>query len=168
MNWIIGFLEVYGRLYVFHDIWKMPTFYPRNHLPQMPYRQLAQIQSKEMRAILKIILAIFTASTRTNTDTKRPTAIQQREFKKAIECVRYLTDFVLLVRYLSHRKCTFQYMQDYLQRFHDTKDVFLRFQASKASQGKADIVSSEVSSQNRERDEQENKTNALQLNRHVL
>ena len=168
MNWIIGFLEVHGRLYLFDNIWKMPTSYARNHLPQMPYRQLAQIQSKEMRAILKIILAIFTASTRTNTDTKWATATQQREFKKAIQCVRYLTDFVLLVRYLSHRQSTFQYMQDYLQRFHDTKDVFLRFQASKASQGKADIVSREVSLQNRERDEQENKTNALQLNRHVL
>ena len=46
-------------------------------------------------------------------------------------------------------------MQDYSQRFHHTKDVFLRFQASKASKGKADIVTRELTAQNRERDEQE-------------
>ena len=99
MNWIIRFLEVNGRLHVFDDIWKMTTSYPGNNLPQKPYRQLTQIQGKEMRAILKIILAIFTSSLRRNMDTTRPTAAQQREFKKVIECVRYLTDFVLLSRY---------------------------------------------------------------------
>ena len=110
-----------------------------------------------MMAILKIILAVFTASLRTNTDTNtdttRPTAAQQREFKKAIECVRYWTDFALLSRYQSHSESTVQYMRDYLQRFHDTKDVFLRFRASKASKGKVDIVSQELTAQNRKRDE---------------
>ena len=144
MNWIIGLLEVNGRLHVFDDIWKMTTSYPRNNLPQKPYRQLTQIQGKQMRAILKIILAIFTASLPRNTDTTRPTAIQQLEFKKAIKCVQYLTDFALLSRYRSHSESTVQYMRDYLQRFHDTKDEFLRFGASKASKGKADIVSREL------------------------
>ena len=157
MNWIIGFLEVNGRLYAFDDIWRMTPSYPGNRLPQKPYRQLTQIAGKEMRAILKIILAVFTASPRRNTDTTRPTATQQREFKNAIECVRYLTDFSLLSRYRSHRESTVQYMRDYLQRFHDTKDVFLRFRASKASKGKADIVSKELTAQNRKRDEQETK-----------
>ena len=46
-------------------------------------------------------------------------------------------------------------MQDYLEQFHDTKDVFLRFRASKAFKGKADIVSRELTAQNRERNEQE-------------
>ena len=155
MNWIIGFLEVNRRLHVFDDIWKMTTSYLGNNLPQKPYRQLTQIQGKEMRAILKIILAIFTASLRRNPDTTRPTATQQREFKKAIECVLYLTDFALLSRYRSHSDSTVQYMPHYLQRFHDTKDVFLRFQASKASKCKADIVTRELTAQNRERDEQE-------------
>ena len=48
-----------------------------------------------------------------------------------------------------------QYMRDYLQWFHDTKDVFLRFRASKASKGKADIVSKELTAKNRKRDELE-------------
>ena len=155
MNWIIGFREVNGRLQVFDDIWKMTISYPGNNLPQKPYRQLTQIQGKKMRAILKIILAIFIASLRRNTDTTRPTATQQREFKKAIECVQYLTDFALLSRYRSHSESTVQYMQNYLQRFHDTKDVFLKFQASKASKGKADIVLRELTAQNSERNEQE-------------
>ena len=105
-----------------------------------------------MRAILKIILEIFIASLRRNTDTTRPTAAQQREFKKAIECVPYLTDFALLSRYQSYSESTVQYMQDYLQRFHDMKDVFLRFRASTASKGNADIISRELTGQNRERD----------------
>ena len=46
-------------------------------------------------------------------------------------------------------------MRDYLQRFHDTKDVFLRFRAIKASKGKADIVSKELTAQNSRRDELE-------------
>ena len=81
---------------MFDDILKMTTSYPGNKLPQKPYRQITQIQGKEMRAILKIILAISTASFRRNTDTTRLTTAQRREFKKAIECVRYLTDFALL------------------------------------------------------------------------
>ena len=87
MNWIIRFLEVNGRLHASDDIWRMTSSYPGNNLPQKAYRQLTQIGGKEMRAILKIISAVCTASLRTNTDTTRPTAAQQHEFKKAIECV---------------------------------------------------------------------------------
>ena len=155
MNWIIGFLKVNGRLHAFDDIWRMTTSDLGNNFPQKPYRQLTQIAGREMRAILKVILAVFTASLRTNTDTTHPTAEQQREFKKAIECVRYLTDFALLLGYQSHSECTFRYLLDYLQRFHDTKDVFLRFRGSKASKGKAVIVSKELTPQNRKRDELE-------------
>ena len=155
MNWIIGFLEVNGRLHAFDDIWRMTSSYPGNDLPQKPYRQLTQIAGKEIRAILKIILAVFIASLRTNTDTTRPTAAQQLEFKKVIECVRYLTDFALLWRYQSHSESTVQYMRDYLQQFHDTKDVFLRFRASKAFKGRADIVSNELTAQNSKWDELE-------------
>ena len=46
-------------------------------------------------------------------------------------------------------------MRDYLQQFHDRNDVFLRFRASKASKGKADIVSKELTAQNRKRDKLE-------------
>ena len=133
----------------------MTSSYPGNNFPQQPHRQLTQIAGKEMRAILKIILAVFTASLRTNTDTTRWTPAQQREFKKAIECVRYFTGFALLSRYQSHSESTVQYMRDYLQRFHDTKYVFLRFRASKASKGKADIISKELTTQNRKCDELE-------------
>ena len=102
-----------------------------------------------------IILAVFTASLRRTTDTTRPTTAQQQKFKKVIECVRYLTDFALLSRYRSHSESTIRYMREYLQRFHDTKDVFLRFRASKASKSKADIISKELTARNRERNEKE-------------
>ena len=108
-----------------------------------------------MRAILKIILAVLTISFCTNTDTTRPTTLQLREFKKAMECVQYLTDFALLLRYQSHNKSTVQYMSDYLQWFHDTKYIFLKFRGSKAFKGKPDIVSKELTAHNRVRDELE-------------
>ena len=40
-------------------------------------------------------------------------------------------------------------MQVYLQRFHDTKDVFVRYRASKASKAKADSISKELTVENR-------------------
>ena len=111
MNWIIGFLKVNGTLHTFDDIWRMTTSYPVSNLHQKPYRQLTQIAGKEIKAILKIILAVFIASVPKNTDTTHPTAQQQREFKKAIECVRYLMDFALPSRYQTHSVSIVQYMR---------------------------------------------------------
>jgi len=38
-------------------------------------------------------------------------------------------------------------MPEYLQQFHRTKDVFLRYQASKVTKAKADMVSKELTAQ---------------------
>ena len=46
-----------------------------------------------------------------------------------------------------------QYVRDYLQQLPDTKDVFLRFRASKASKGEADIISKGLTAQNRKQNE---------------
>src|SRR6266576_3849817 len=87
MNWITGFLEVHGRLHAFDEVWKTMPPYPGNILPGKPYHQITQVTGKEMRAVLKVILAVFTASLRRNTDAVRPTPGQQQQFKTAIECV---------------------------------------------------------------------------------
>ena len=121
-----------------------------------------------MMAIVKIILSVFTAALHKNPDTTRTIAEQQHEFKKAIECVRYLTDFALLSRYQSHSESTVQYMQDYLQQFHDSKDVSLRFRANKASKRKADIVSKEPTAQSTKRVELEKHIERTAAQRHVL
>jgi hypothetical protein len=103
-----------------------------------------------------VILGVFTAALRRKTGTQRPTAGQEKEFKRAITCVRYLTDFALLSRYRSHTDSTIKYMRQYLQRFHATKDVFLRYRASKSAKARADVVSKELTEANKSRNEKAN------------
>jgi len=87
------------------------------------------------------------AALRRKTNTSRSTAGQEQDFRKAITCMRYLTDFALLSRYQSHTDSTIGYMQEYLQQFHRTKDVFLRYRAGKVAKAKADMVSKELTVQ---------------------
>jgi hypothetical protein len=103
-----------------------------------------------------VILGVFTAALRRKTGTQRPTAGQEKEFKRAITCVRYLTDFALLSRYRSHTDSTIGYMRQYLQRFHASKDVFLRYRASKSAKARADVVSKELTEANKSRNEKAN------------
>ena len=42
-------------------------------------------------------------------------------------------------------------MREYLQEFHRTKDVFVRYRATKATKGRADVVSKELTEQNKSR-----------------
>lgn len=144
MEWIEGFLTVHNRLSAFDDVWFNISRYPGNCTPQKPYRYLTQVQGKEMRAIHQIILGVFTASLRRKTDLPKPTGAQDQEFKRAIEAVRYLTDFGLLARYRSHTDSTVGYMTTYLRRFHRCKDVFLRYRAGKKARNRADAISKEL------------------------
>jgi len=67
MDWIegfltrTGFLTVHNRLNAFDDIWAQMPAYPENHVPQKLYRSLSQVLGKEMRAILWVLLGVFTA-----------------------------------------------------------------------------------------------------------
>ena len=87
MDWIEGFLTVHNRLNAFDDIWAQMPAYPRNHVPQTPYRSLSLVREKEMRAILRVLLTVFTAAFHHKTNVLRVTGGQQQEFKKAILCV---------------------------------------------------------------------------------
>jgi len=151
MEWIKGFLEFHNRLPAFDNIWSSLPPYPGNYMPHKSYRLFCQLSGKEMRSILMVILSVLTAALRRKTDTQRPTTSQEWEFKRAITCVRYLTDFALLSWYRSHTDSTIGYMQEYLQEFHCTKDVFLRYRATKATKGRADLVSKELTEWNKSR-----------------
>ena len=95
-----------------------------------------------------IILGGFTATLRRVTNAPRPTGGQEQEFRKAITCLRYLTDFALLSRYRSHIDSTIGYIRQYLEHFNATKDIFLTYRAGKVAKAKADIVSKELTAQN--------------------
>jgi len=84
---------------------------------------------------------VFTAALRRKTNIPWVTGGQQQEFKKAILCVRYITDFGLIPRYHSHTDSTVKYMRTYLQKFHESKDVFLRYRAGKKARRQAEDIS---------------------------
>jgi len=127
LDWIKGFLDSHNRLSAFDSIWSSMAPYPMSYVPQKSYRLLSQISGKEMRSILIIVLGVFTAFLHWKTNTPRPTAGQEQDFRKAITCMLYLIDFALLSQYRSHTDSTIGYMQEYLQQFHKTKDVFLKY-----------------------------------------
>jgi len=139
IDWIEGFLTVHNQLNAFDNIWTQIPAYSGNHVPQKTYRSLSQVQEKEMRAILRVLLAIFTAAFRWKTNILQVTCGQQQEFKKATLCVRYITDFGLIARYHSYADSTMKYMRTYLQKFHETKDVFLRYRRGTTARKAQDI-----------------------------
>ena len=59
-------------------------------------------------------------------------------FKRALECIRALVDFNMMAQYRSHTDETMAYMEHYLGRFHQMKDIFLEFRVSKRTQAKID------------------------------
>jgi len=132
---------------IYEDIWRSIPPYPQVFVPQKPYRYLSQVTGKEICSILKIILAVFTATLRWKNDLPRPSGGQEVEFKKAITCVRYLTDFGLIARYASHSESTINYIHNYLRRFYETKGVFLRFRARKATRPKTEVMEQELKKQ---------------------
>ena len=59
-------------------------------------------------------------------------------FKHALDCVRALVDFNSMAEYLSHTPEMIAYMEEYLDRFHRMKDIFLEVRVSKRTRAKVD------------------------------
>jgi len=59
-------------------------------------------------------------------------------FNLALECIKALADFIMMAQYQCHMSETITYMEDYLDRFHQMKDIFLEFQVTKRTQTKID------------------------------
>ena len=86
-----------------------------------------------MRNLLHVLLAVFTASI-TRTSDMAPIIPKLKVLcQRAILCVRYITDFILVAQYKVNTLGTIQSMQDYLAHFYEHKDVFLWFRASKST-----------------------------------
>ena len=68
----------------------------------------------------------------------QPDSTQMIPFKRALECVRALVDLNMMAQYRSLTDETMAYMEDYLGRFHQMKDIFLEFRVSKRTQAKID------------------------------
>ncbi|KAF8428824.1 hypothetical protein BGX38DRAFT_1233267, partial [Terfezia claveryi] len=84
MKWIQEFLDHIG------------SYGVRSH---MAYRSVTQWQGKEMRNLLRVLLAVFTAALTRRSDVPAIETRHRASCHKAILCVRYLTDFILIAQY---------------------------------------------------------------------
>ncbi|KAF8431879.1 hypothetical protein BGX38DRAFT_1227804, partial [Terfezia claveryi] len=87
MKWIQEFLDHIRTSYMFNHIWS---------------RSVSQWQSKEMHNLLWVLLAVFTATLSRRSDTLAIETRHKASYHKAILCVRYLTDFILIAQYKLH------------------------------------------------------------------
>lgn len=138
MEWVQGFLKKHDRLQAFDDAWKSLPPYPGFFVPKKAYREVTQWQGKEMRNLGRCLLAVLAVALR------QPDAAQMQPFKRALACVSSLLDFSLMAQYRSHTPETIDYMEQYLNRFHSTKDVFLEFRVSKRTRAKVQNQRSEL------------------------
>ena len=132
MDRIQGFLKKHGRLQAFDDSWKTLPSYPGFFVHKKAYREVTQWQGKEMRNLGLCLLGVLAVALR------QPDSTQVIPFKRALDCVRALVDFNMMAQYRSHTEETMAYMEDYLGRFHQMKDIFLKFRVSKHTQAKID------------------------------
>jgi len=84
-----------------------------------------------MRNLGRCVSAVLASALR------NPDSSQQHDFGRALKCVGALVDFSLMSQYRSHTPDTLSYLENYLQTFHRTKDVFLEFRTSKATRAEA-------------------------------
>jgi len=91
-----------------------------------------------MRNLGRCLLGVLTVALR------QPDNSQIHSFKGVLTCARSLCDFTMIAQYRSHTAKTIQYMEDYAECFHETKDIFVEFRVSKRTQAKADELRREL------------------------
>src|SRR5258706_5242904 len=102
-----------------------------------------------MRNLLRVILGVFATSLSRTSDAPPLNTRLRTLSNKAILCVRYISDFILLAQYKTHSPGSIQSMKDYLEDFHKYKEVFLRFRATKAVKHAAKEAAREFRSEQR-------------------
>ena len=146
MVWIQGFLFDIGRLPIFDEIWCSLPPYPRFTPPNYPYRSITQRTSKEFCNVGQVILAVFIATLNRQSGTQRLTKTEHSSSKEAIICVRYLTDYALIYLYPIQSEANLKLIIAYLKDFHDSKYIFLRYQATKGNKRNALHMSQQMAS----------------------
>jgi len=138
MDSIEGFLKKHRRLQAFIDVWKALRPYPGILVPKKAYREVTQWQAKEKRNLGRCILGVLAVALR------QPGGAQAIPFKRALGCVRALIDFNMMAQYRSHTLDNIAYMEDYSDKFHRMKDIFLEFRVTKHTQAKVDKQRKEI------------------------
>ena len=139
-----GFLKKYKRLQTFNAIWKSLAAYPNYSELNKEYSRIFQWTRKEMRNLVKVILLCFAAS------LCRPHAAERSIFTKALTSIRSSVDFTLMSQYTGHTNETVEYLEEYLNAFHDHKDVFKECQRAKSTARKVREVTARIRDENSE------------------
>ena len=132
MKWIQEFLQYVGRLTIFDHIWLQLPPYPGFTRPNKAYHSVTQWQGKEMKNVLRVILSVFATSLNWTSDAPPFNTQLWALSNKAILCISYVSDYILLTQYKVHTPSSLQSMKDYLEYFHKYKEVFLQFRTTKA------------------------------------
>jgi len=138
MDWISGFLKKHARLQAFDTTWNALPPYPGFFVHKKAYREVTQWQGKEMMNLGRCLLGVLAVALR------QPDSRQVITFKHAQDCVRALVDFNMMAQYRSHTRETIAYMEEYLDRFHRMKDIFLEFRVSKRTWANVDLQRKEL------------------------
>ena len=149
MKWIFELLTHLGRATTFDHLWSRLPPYLGFTPPNKAYRSVTQWTGKEMRNLLKVVLGVFTASLSRTSGLEPLEARNKPLAHKAILCVRYLTNFMILNQYRVHTAGSIQFMFDYLQDFHKHKEVFLHFRAGKQVKSSVREATRDLQSQHR-------------------
>jgi hypothetical protein len=127
MSWINGFLEKYDRMKDFETVWRAIPAYPEFRHPKRGYSQVSQWSGKEMRNFGRILYPALAAALHS------PKIGQRKAFSQVLACVRGLVYWSMVVQYPAQTTETINYMHDYLEEFHENKEVFLPFRKSKTA-----------------------------------
>jgi len=110
-------------------------------VPKRAYWEVTQWQGKEMRNFGGCLLGVLAVALRP------PDSRQVTPFKYALGCVRALIDFNLIAQYRNHTLETIAYMEEYLDRFHRMKHIFLEFRVCKPTRAQVDKQRKELRQQ---------------------
>jgi hypothetical protein len=138
MKWIMLFFKQHKCLEGFNDIWLAVPSYPGLLKFNKTYGAVSQWTGNEMRALGRFLLPIFSAT------LLNPTTTEKHTFRKAITCVKAIIYFHLMAQYRSHTEATLKYMEDYLDDFHQNKDVFCQYRAGKVAKRTAENLRKEL------------------------
>ena len=100
-----------------------------------------------MRSVNRVLFDCFTAPLWISAaDASGLSVGEQVAVQTDIHCARYLTDFCLMAQCHSHTTLTMAYMDQDLQKFHDSVEVFYEFRATKQNRQDAKEASRKLAS----------------------
>lgn len=146
-EWLKKFLSAYGRYARWNQVFtRIPAFtgLPEN---KKPLGANSQKTGKLMRNSLRVLLPTLVIA------LDKPSKEEELPFKRCLTAVRYFVDFALVCQYKKHTATSIGYLERYLDRFHQFKDVFSPYRLEKQQQKRAAKKAADAAAQGNVGDE---------------